>query len=168
MAFPFCYTIRNDWRKVMRITLRRNTPITRPATEVLTMNEADTEEPVESVFGTTYKRKGITVRRLKMARPDRMSKFQTVLVPPKQNWYPSTTANFIFGFNDKPSHWFVQLVPSYFNPSLWASIRHRGCPVLRVPKDRMMETWEILYEKGLWYNGTKNKWYRRQRPVHEP
>jgi len=129
------------------------------------LGEGDQVKARELLFGSKYSRKGVTITRLKVPRPDRLTKYKTMVVPPTQGWYPSSMANFIFGYNVNGPQWYRRLVPSHFNPSVWKSLRHRDCPVLRVPKDRAKETWEILYQKGFWYNGARNLWYRRKRPV---
>jgi hypothetical protein len=120
----------------------------------------------ELVYGSKYRRNGYVITRLKKYRKDRLEKYPRCLVVPTKGWYPSKMANFIFGFGDKPTSWYMSLVPRYFNASLWESKRHEGMPVLRVPKDREEETRQFLNRANLWFNGAKNLWLRRQHNLY--
>lgn len=115
------------------------------------------------VYGTRYRRRGYRITRLKEPRTDRMTIYPVVLIPPTKGWYPSSMANFTFGFQSRSPEWFLNLVPRYFNPSIWLSGRHADHYVLRVPKDRAKEAWSRLYAKNLWYHGGKNMWFRRRK-----
>ncbi len=145
----------------MQITLRRLPSGGSKA--ILSESEAEEKMPKELLFGSKYRRNGVQITRLEEPRRDRLEKYRVLAVPPALKWYPSTTANFIFGFKDRPPQWFYRLIPPHYNPAIWESIRHKGHLVLRVPKDRAEEAWKLLYQKGFWYNGAKNMWYQRSR-----
>lgn len=121
------------------------------------------------VFGSSYRRKGYHIVRLRSSRRDRSRKHRVCYVPPVLGWYPSQMANFNIGPDKRLSpQRVIQLVPNFFNPSVWDSLRHEDCLALRVPKDREGETWQRLYEKGLWYHGAKNLWFKRKRRRSRP
>lgn len=125
----------------------------------LSLEDVDTTPRME----TRYRRKGYMVRRMLLPRQDRRQKYPVCLIPPVKGWYPSLTANFIFGTNDRDPRWYLRFAPARFNPSIWSSARHPGCPVLRVPKDRDEEMWKRLYANNFWFHGAKNLWFKRKR-----
>lgn len=110
---------------------------------------------------TTYKRNGMSIRRMKHMRTGK-SKYSGCILQPTLGWFPNRSGNFVFADPTIDPSWIHEFINQMWNPSVWA-LKKSKLVVLRVPKDRAEDTFKKLNANRFWFDTKDNRWHHRVR-----